>query len=89
MNTIMWILAGAAIGWAAFTLLGLSENRGRFMSMTVGAIGGIIGGQLLAPLVSSPAVVAGDFSLPALFIAALVASACLLVGNLIENRFGV
>lgn len=89
MNTIMWILAGAGIGWAAFAVAGLSENRGKIMSMVVGAVGGIVGGQLLAPLVTSSAAVAGDFSLPALFIAALAATACLVVGNVIENRFGV
>ena len=37
---------------------------------SIGALAGLIGGQLLAPMMSS-------------------ASACLAIGNMIENRFGI
>lgn len=38
---------------------------------------------------SSAPVVSGDFNIHALFIAAVSATACLAIGNLIERRFGV
>ena len=89
MNIVMWILAGGALGWAAFALLSINEERGTIVSIVIGAIGGVIGGQMLAPLVSSSPIVSGDFNVQALFIAAISASACLAIGNLIEQRFGV
>ena len=89
MNIVMWILAGAALGWAAFTLLGINEERGTIASIIIGAFGGIIGGQVVAPMMSSAPMVSGAFNIQALFIAAISASVCLTVGNMIERRFGV
>jgi uncharacterized membrane protein YeaQ/YmgE (transglycosylase-associated protein family) len=89
MNIVMWILAGGALGWAAFTLLGFNKQRGTIVSIIIGAMGALIGGQMLAPLMSSAPIVSGDFNVQALFIAAISASACLAIGNMIEQRFGV
>ena len=89
MNIVMWILAGSAVGWAAFTLLGINEERGTIASIILGAFGGVIGGQVVAPMMSSAPIVAGAFNIQALVIAAVGASACLALGNLVERRFGV
>jgi len=89
MNIAMWIVAGGALGWAAFTMLRISEERGAIASVIIGALGGVIGGQLVAPMLSSAPIVSGDFNIQALFIAAISASACLAIGNMIEQRFGV
>jgi uncharacterized membrane protein YeaQ/YmgE (transglycosylase-associated protein family) len=89
MNIVMWILAGGALGWAAFTLLGINEERGTIASVIIGAFGGIIGGQVVAPMMSSAPIVSGNFNIQALFIAAVSATACLAIGNMIERRFGV
>ena len=89
MNIVMWMLAGGALGWAAFVLLGINEERGTLVSIVIGAVGGVIGGQMLAPLMSSSPIVSGDFNFQALFIAAISASACLAIANMIEQRFGV
>jgi uncharacterized membrane protein YeaQ/YmgE (transglycosylase-associated protein family) len=89
MNIVMWMLAGGALGWAAFALLGINEKRGTMVSIIIGALGGVIGGQMLAPLMSSSPIVSGDFNVQALFIAGISASACLAIGNMIEQRFGV
>jgi uncharacterized membrane protein YeaQ/YmgE (transglycosylase-associated protein family) len=89
MNIVMWIVAGGALGWAGFRLLGINERRGTIASIIIGAIGGLIGGQMLAPMMNSSPIVSGDFNIQALFIAAVSASALLAIGNMIENRFGV
>ena len=89
MNIVMWMLVGGALGWAAFAWLGINEKRGTMVSIIIGAMGGLIGGQMLAPFMSSSPIVSGDFNVQALFIAAISASACLAIGNMIEQRFGV
>ncbi|HTM59053.1 MAG TPA: hypothetical protein VL199_01745 [Burkholderiales bacterium] len=88
MNIAMWILAGGALGWAAFTLFRANEKRGAIVSIIIGAFGGLIGGQVVAMTSSAP-IVSGDFNIQALFIAAVSASACLAIGSMIERRFGV
>jgi uncharacterized membrane protein YeaQ/YmgE (transglycosylase-associated protein family) len=89
MNIVMWMLAGGALGWAAFALLHINRNRGTIVCVIIGATGGLIGGQMLAPMISSSPIVSGDFNIQALFIAAISASAFLAIGNMIEQRFGV
>ena len=89
MNIVMWILAGGALGWAALTLLGFNQERGIIASIIIGASGGVFGGQVVAPLMSSAPIVSGDFNIHALFIAAVSASACLAIASMIERRFGV
>jgi uncharacterized membrane protein YeaQ/YmgE (transglycosylase-associated protein family) len=89
MNIIMWVLAGAAIGWAGFAVLGFNEARGMYVSIVIGAVGGFLGGNVLAPMLSSAAVAPEAFNFLALFVAAISAAACLTIGNMVHKRFGV
>ena len=88
MNVILWMLAGAMVGWIAYSILGLNERRGRMVSIAIGAIGGLVGGKMIAPVFFTVAAM-GDFSMPALLIAATVAAALLAIGNLVHNHWGV
>ena len=87
MNTFIWVLAGAALGWASFTYLNFSEGRGKLASVVVGIMGGVLGGKMLAPMMTAPAAVPADFSMSALVIAMLVASAVLLAANFVYKRW--
>jgi uncharacterized membrane protein YeaQ/YmgE (transglycosylase-associated protein family) len=87
MNIVMWVLAGGILGWASCAYLRFNEARGVLISTILGAVGGLIGGKLIAPMFLTPA--AADFSIPALFFAAAVAAGLLAAGNLIYNRWGV
>ena len=87
MDIAMWILAGAALGWAGYTYMKFNEERGVVISTVIGGVGGLIGGKLVAPMFLTPA--AADFSMPALFFAAAVAAGFLFVGNLVSNRWGI
>lgn len=88
MNTIMWILVGAAIGWLAFSALGFNEARGMLASVIIGAVGGMLGGKLLAPLLMGTLQAEG-VSIPALSIAALAAATCLVAGNMIYKKWDI
>lgn len=86
MTIVLWILAGGAIGWAGFTYLGFNEGRGQKIAILIGAVGGLLGGKVLAPMFGA---VAGDFSVMALMVALASAAACLAIANKVHDRFGV
>jgi uncharacterized membrane protein YeaQ/YmgE (transglycosylase-associated protein family) len=86
MNIVLWMLVGAVAGWAAYAYIGYNEARGMPVSILIGAFGGFIGGNIVAPMFSagpSPEL------LPALLFAAAAAVAFLYAGNLIHKRWGV
>jgi len=89
MDLVLWALAGAAIGWLAITKLGLNEDRGTLVSIIIGAAGGVAGGKLIAPMFGAVAAVPGEFSIAALFVVLATSAACLTIGNMVSNRFGV
>jgi uncharacterized membrane protein YeaQ/YmgE (transglycosylase-associated protein family) len=89
MNIVMWMLTGSVLGWIGYAYLNVNEGRGVLVSMTIGALGGSIGGKVIAPMFTAGALAPGDFSAPALFFAAAVAAAFLAAGNLVYKRWGV
>ena len=89
MDIIMWVVAGGVIGWVALAYLGVNEERGLNVSGIIGAVGGIIGGKLLAPMFGAGAAVPGEFSLMVLIIVLASAAVCVAIANQIHNRFGV
>jgi uncharacterized membrane protein YeaQ/YmgE (transglycosylase-associated protein family) len=89
MELVLWVAAGAALGWLAITKFGLNEDRGTLVSMIIGTAGGVAGGKLVAPMFGAVAAVPGELSIAALFVVMATAVACLALGNLVQNRFGV
>jgi uncharacterized membrane protein YeaQ/YmgE (transglycosylase-associated protein family) len=88
MNIAMWMLAGAILGWVGFSYLRFNEARGMMISMVIGGVGGLVGGNMIAPLFTATTV-PGAFSSSAMVFAAIAAAAFLAVGNLVYNRWGV
>ena len=86
MNIVMWMLAGAIVGWVGFSFMRYNEERGLMVSAIIGAIGGLVGGKLLAPMLMT---VPDAFSAAGLVFAAFVAAAALFAGDLIQDRWGV
>ena len=89
MNIAMWVLAGGILGWVGYKYLGVNGGRGVIVAIVIGAVGGFVGGNMIAPMFTSPAAVPADFSSSALFFAAMAAAAFLFAGNLIHDRWGV
>lgn len=87
MNLFIWALAGGALGWFGVNF-GYNDSRGRFAAVFIGAIGGIIGGKLLAPMFTAVPAVPADFSFVALLFAMAVATAALYVGEFVSDRYG-
>jgi uncharacterized membrane protein YeaQ/YmgE (transglycosylase-associated protein family) len=87
MEFILWIVTGAMIGWLAYAFAGLNEDRGRFVSMLMGAVGALIGGKAIAPMfVVAPL---EPMSVASFAFAASAAAVVLVAGNVVQNRWNV
>src|SRR5687767_11510248 len=84
----MWMLTGSVLGWVGYSYLNFNEERGVVVSVIIGALGGFIGGKVIAPMFTVAAAVPADFSVFALFFAAAVAAAFLAASNMVYDRWG-
>ena len=89
MTTALWAFAGGILGWIGYSFLGLSQVGGKGFSILLGAMGGVVGGKLIAPMFVDATPVASAFSLPALLVAIAVSGALLGIGSLVYKRWGV
>jgi uncharacterized membrane protein YeaQ/YmgE (transglycosylase-associated protein family) len=89
MNIAMWVLAGGALGWVGFVHLRANKELGLVISVIIGVVGGFFGGNVLAPMLGAATDTPNDFSLFSLAIALASAAACLAVGNVLSQRYGV
>ena len=89
MNIIMWMVAGAAIGWAAYAVMHFNEDRGMVVSVVIGLLGGVVGGKLVAPMFGVVASIPEAFSVVALVCALGSAAVILFIGDQMHARFGV
>jgi uncharacterized membrane protein YeaQ/YmgE (transglycosylase-associated protein family) len=88
MNMFLWAAAGAMLGWIGYAFLGFNEGRNKFVAVVIGALGGIVGGKLVAPAFTGAAIPA-DFSAIALVFAVIVSAAFLYAGNFVHDRWNV
>jgi uncharacterized membrane protein YeaQ/YmgE (transglycosylase-associated protein family) len=89
MDLIVWLLIGCVVGWASYAFLHFNEKRGVHVSIALGAVGALLGGTLVAPILTFLALAPRDFSRPGLLFAAAVAATVLALGNLVYARWGV
>jgi uncharacterized membrane protein YeaQ/YmgE (transglycosylase-associated protein family) len=89
MDIVLWMLTGSVLGWVGCTYLRFNQGRGVVVSVIIGALGGFLGGAIVAPIFTAAAAVPGDFSVFALFYAAAVAAAFLVLGSMVHDRWGL
>ena len=88
MNIALWILIGSAVGWLAYSYLGF-DKRGLMGSVLIGALGGAVGGKLIAPMFNVGAAVPDAFTSAGLLFAAGLAGAFLVVSEIVHRRWGL
>ena len=68
INFIVWILAGALVGWVASKIMRTNKRQGLIGDIIVGIVGAFVGGYLLSPLFNVSTINQSNFSLPALLV---------------------
>src|ERR1700756_4264511 len=66
MNTIIWLVGGGLIGWAASVVMRTQE--GILLNVLVGIVGAALGGWLLSPLLGASTINQGNFSVAGLLV---------------------
>lgn len=68
INFLIWIIAGAVIGWVASIIMRTNDRQGPIADVIVGIVGAFVGGYFLSPLFHVSTINEGNFSLPALLV---------------------
>lgn len=76
INFIVWIIAGALVGWVASIIMRTNRRQGLFADIFVGIVGAFVGGLILSPLLNVSTINQSNFSLPALLVSLEVPSSC-------------
>ncbi len=85
VNFIIWLIAGAFIGWLASRLMGTSGQQGLLLDIVVGVVGAFVAGWFITPLVGIGTINENVFSIPALIVSLLGAIVLLAVVRLFSR----
>ena len=85
INFIVWIIAGAIIGWVASKIMGTSARQGLLLDIVVGIVGAFLAGWFLTPLFGVGTINQANFSLPALLVSLLGAIILLAIVRLVRR----
>jgi uncharacterized membrane protein YeaQ/YmgE (transglycosylase-associated protein family) len=86
INFIVWLIAGAIIGWLASRLMGTDGQQGTLLDIVVGVVGAFVAGWFITPLVGVGTINQSNFSLPALVVSLVGALILLAVVRLVRGR---
>lgn len=86
INFIVWLIAGAIIGWLASRLMGTDGQQGLLLDIVVGVVGSFLAGWFITPLVGVGTINQSNFSLPALVVSLVGALILLAVVRLVRGR---
>jgi uncharacterized membrane protein YeaQ/YmgE (transglycosylase-associated protein family) len=81
INLIIWLVAGAAIGWIASMVMRTNAQQGTILNIVVGIIGAFIGGYLFG----SSTINQNVFNLNALLVSLVGAVVLLAIVNLVQR----
>ena len=85
INFIVWLIAGAIIGWLASRIMRTDGQQGTLIDIVVGVVGAFIAGLVLTPLFGISTINQSNFSLPALLVSLLGAVILLAIVNLFRR----
>ena len=87
MNTFIWLVAGGLLGWIGYSALALNETIGKMAAVILGAMAGVLGGKVVAPLLVGAPLVPAAFSPSGLFLAVATSAVILGVSHMAMARW--
>jgi uncharacterized membrane protein YeaQ/YmgE (transglycosylase-associated protein family) len=88
INFIIWIIAGALLGWIASIIMKTNSRQGLIADIIVGIVGAFVGGYFLSPIFHVSTINQGNFSVPALLVSLGGAVILLAISKLFRNIAG-
>jgi uncharacterized membrane protein YeaQ/YmgE (transglycosylase-associated protein family) len=88
INFIIWIIAGALVGWVASLIMRTNRRQGLIADIVVGIVGAFLAGYFLSPLFGVSTINEGNFSIPALLVSLGGAIILLAISKLFRNVGG-
>lgn len=85
INIILWLIAGALIGWLASLIMKTDSRQGMIADIIVGIVGAFVGGFFLSPLFNISTINEGNYSIPALLVSLGGAVILLAISKLFRN----
>lgn len=85
MNFIIWLIAGAFVGWLASVIMRTNERQGLLIDIVVGIVGAFLAGYFLSPFFGVATINQNVFSIPALLVSLLGAVILLFVVRLVRR----
>ena len=85
MTFIIWLVAGALIGWLAGLVMNNEAQQGVLVNVAVGVVGAMLGGWLIAPLFGAGTLNQNDFSATGLMASLLGAVVLLAILSLVRR----
>jgi uncharacterized membrane protein YeaQ/YmgE (transglycosylase-associated protein family) len=85
INFLIWIIAGALIGWVASLIMRTNSRQGLIADIIVGIVGAFVGGYFLSPLFNVSTINESNFSIPALLVSLGGAVILLVIFKLLRN----
>lgn len=85
VNFIVWLVVGGLIGWVASMVMKTDGQQGVILNVVVGIVGAFLAGWLISPLVGTPTINQGAFSIGALLVSLVGAIVLLAIVNLVRR----
>jgi len=85
INFIIWLIAGALVGWVASLIMRTNRKQGLITDIIVGIVGAFVGGLILSPVFHVSTINESNFSLPALLVSLGGATILLVIFKLIRK----
>src|SRR5512139_2881073 len=85
MNLIIYLIAGAIVGYVASRIMHTNSQQGLLMDIVVGVVGALLAGYFISPLLGV-GTINDAITLPALLVALLGAIVLLAIYKMITGR---
>jgi len=85
MNFVLWLIAGAFVGWLASVIMKTNYRQGLILDIVVGVVGAFLAGYFLTPFFGVSTINQNNFSLPALLVSLLGAVILLFIVRLVRR----